>query len=93
MLAGRMPPTLCPYPGGPPGCSVENYVVTKRAPGGEPREIQCQAHTACKWTTQSQGAKRDDDAIFVAQFRNHIIEARTPDVPAFGHARRSRQKK
>ena len=71
---------------------MEGYVVTKRAPGGEPREIRCQTHAACTWTTASAGAKRDDDMIFVAQFRNHLVEAKTPDVPAFGHLRRSRKK-
>ncbi|HLF16595.1 MAG TPA: hypothetical protein VI796_04090 [Candidatus Thermoplasmatota archaeon] len=68
-----------------------SYTVTKRGPRGEPLEIHCDVHPGCTWRMQSTGPKADDDLIFVAQFRNHLEVAKTPDVQAFGHLRRSRR--
>jgi len=65
------------------------YTVTKRGPRGEPLEIQCVAHPNCGWRMQSEGPKRDDNPIFVAQFRDHVANA-GPAKSVFGHKRRSR---
>ncbi|MES2153879.1 MAG: hypothetical protein V4510_01960 [bacterium] len=67
------------------------YAVTKRGLKGEPLEIRCESHEGCTWTMKSTGPKSDRDPIFEAQWKNHMMEAKTPDVQAFGHLRRSRK--
>lgn len=69
----------------------ETYAVTKRGLRGEPLEIQCLAHSGCSWRMQSTGMKPDNDAVFMAQFNNHLENAKVPDLKAFGHLRRSRR--
>lgn len=70
---------------------ADTYTITKRGAKGEPLEIHCVAHPSCTWTMKSTGPKSDLDPIFQAQWRNHMQEAKTPDVQAFGHLRRSRK--
>ncbi|MCA1819185.1 MAG: hypothetical protein ABR562_04945 [Thermoplasmatota archaeon] len=68
----------------------ESYVVTKRAANGAPREIHCQAHPACAWGMKSEGARRDDDPVFTAQFNRHLLEAGTTELRSLGRLRRGR---
>ncbi|MEA3190660.1 MAG: hypothetical protein QOD77_1242 [Thermoplasmata archaeon] len=69
---------------------MSGYVVTRRSPTGEPLEIKCKAHEGCTWGMVVAGKRSDDDPILRAQFENHLREAKTPDVAAFGHLRRRR---
>lgn len=69
---------------------AEEYAVTKRAPNGEPREIRCQAHPGCTWTMGSAGARRDDDAVFTAQFQRHLLDSNTAGLRSLGRLRRGR---
>jgi hypothetical protein len=70
---------------------MDGYTVTKRGPKGEAVEIRCATHDACTWGMKATGPRRDDDPIFLAQFRNHVEEAKVPDVRALGHMRRARK--
>lgn len=70
---------------------MEGYTVTRRASSGEAVEIRCAAHTGCTWGMKATGPRRDDDPIFLAQFRNHLEEQKVPEVPALGHLRRARR--
>jgi hypothetical protein len=67
------------------------YMVSKRGPKGEAVEIRCATHEECTWGMKATGPRRDDDPIFLAQFRNHLEERKVPDVQALGHLRRARR--
>ncbi|MHB8633273.1 MAG: hypothetical protein ACYDBQ_04795 [Thermoplasmatota archaeon] len=67
-----------------------SFEVTKRAPGGEPREIKCTSHPGCTWTLASTTWKTERDPIFVAQFAQHLRSSATRGQQAFGHPRRGR---
>lgn len=70
---------------------MQGYLVTKRGPNGEAVEIRCSTHDACTWGMKATGPRRDDDPIFLAQFRYHMEERKVPDAPALGHMRRARR--
>ncbi len=67
------------------------YVIAKRAPGGQAREIACATHDGCTWKLAVPAARSDADPIIVAMFSAHITERRQPDAPAGGHMRKPRK--
>lgn len=70
---------------------MDGYVVTQRAPNGQPRQIRCTVHAACGWSISVASARADDDPIFSAMHSAHVQERSTPDRMAGGHVRTRRR--
>jgi hypothetical protein len=66
------------------------YIVTKRSPAGQAREIGCRQHPDCTWTFAAP-AQRDDDPVFQAMFAQHMERRSDPGRAAAGHERRRKR--